>query len=295
MHANSHRFSYVPGWIDSTSTATPDDDTRRRAAFLRTVPLLAELDDDALWRLARAGRTEQWAPGDTAYAPQADHAPHRCYVICSGAADALIVEASGATDYYAGLTVHDWFGDAGMLTQAPAHAMIVGAGREPLDVVAFDATIVHGVIAEHILVSRLRLAQQPHNASSLLDVRGMRLFSDLPMHDLTAILADAEQQTYVDGASIVRQGDAGDRFYIVLQGDVAVRRDGETIAYLGAGDYFGETALIFNCPRTATVTAIDTATTWSISRASFDALVRHYVIDSRRVKDTIGRRMRTSA
>ncbi len=295
MHEHSHRFSYVPGWIDSTgSGATPDAETRRRAAFLRTVPVLSELHEDALWRLARAGTDECRAPGTTVYAPREQDTSNRCYLIRAGGADAMVQDATGSAEFRGGLTVNDWFGDASMLSTLTDDATIVAADSEPLVLVSFDATIVLGVIADHILVSRLRNAQPVHTPGGQIDVRELRLFSDLPMRDLAALMSDAEQHTYTDGATIIRQGDAGDRFHIVIHGDVVVDRDGDTIAYLGPGDYIGETALIFNCPRTATVRAIEQATTWSISRTSFASLVRHYVIDSRRPKDSIARRMRTA-
>jgi putative ABC transport system ATP-binding protein len=55
------------------------------------------------------------------------------------------------------------------------------------------------------------------------------------------------------GAVIFRQGDPGEKFYLIRQGTVAVVRDGKEIATLGEGDFFGETALIEEQPRNATI------------------------------------------
>lgn len=68
------------------------------------------------------------------------------------------------------------------------------------------------------------------------------------------------RESYGPGQVIIRQGDPADRFYIVLHGTAEVCHEGqdgeiETIATLKPGEYFGETGLIQNRPRSATVRA----------------------------------------
>jgi CRP-like cAMP-binding protein len=75
------------------------------------------------------------------------------------------------------------------------------------------------------------------------------------------------------GSVIVKQGDAGDRFYLVAEGELEVTQDGTTIGQLGPGDYFGEIALLRDVARTASVTARTNTVLYALDREDFLAAV----------------------
>jgi CRP-like cAMP-binding protein len=89
-----------------------------------------------------------------------------------------------------------------------------------------------------------------------------------------------EREEIAPGTVVVREGDLGDRFYVVFAGMLAVanRAMGKR-ELLRPGDYFGEVALAMQMPRTATVTAITPAVVASCDRATFDEFLRPLFAD----------------
>lgn len=77
------------------------------------------------------------------------------------------------------------------------------------------------------------------------------------------------------GTVVVREGEPGARFYLVLSGELEVTQDGRgRRGLLGPGDTFGEVALAMHLPRTATVRALTDVSLASCDRAVFDEVVR---------------------
>ena len=75
------------------------------------------------------------------------------------------------------------------------------------------------------------------------------------------------------GATLFREGEAGDRFYVIGSGGLRISKEGETIAVLGAGGCFGEGALLSEDPRSATATVVDDAKLYALTRHSFDFII----------------------
>jgi CRP-like cAMP-binding protein len=75
------------------------------------------------------------------------------------------------------------------------------------------------------------------------------------------------------GGVIARQGDVGTGFFIVALGSVRVVRDGETLATLGPGEFFGELSVLDGRPRTAQVVAVEPTTCLALASWDFEAIV----------------------
>jgi MFS family permease len=101
-------------------------------------------------------------------------------------------------------------------------------------------------------------------------LRRTALFRPLPGPQLEAVARRAVWFTVPAGAAIIREGEPGDRFYVLAAGSLSVERDGRHLRGLDAvGEGIGEIALLEGVPRTATVTATADSTLLAIDRATF--------------------------
>jgi len=81
------------------------------------------------------------------------------------------------------------------------------------------------------------------------------LFSACSRKELQAIAKRAQDVTVPAGTAVVREGEAGDAFYVIVSGQAEVDRSGQVVATIGPGSFFGDLALLDRAPRNATVTA----------------------------------------
>jgi CRP/FNR family transcriptional regulator, cyclic AMP receptor protein len=96
------------------------------------------------------------------------------------------------------------------------------------------------------------------------------LFSTLSSRHLKRFADLAEEERIMEGATIVREGDIGDTFYAVLEGEAkVVSKSGRVVNRLRPGDFFGEISLLDGGPRTASVVADTPMTVLGISRKAF--------------------------
>jgi CRP/FNR family transcriptional regulator, cyclic AMP receptor protein len=99
------------------------------------------------------------------------------------------------------------------------------------------------------------------------------LFSDLDDRDRESIAGSMKQRTFSAGQQIAVEGESGVGFFVIQDGQATVTVHGDEVRRLGAGDYFGEIALIAQSARTATVTADSELRTYAMTFWDFRPLV----------------------
>jgi len=99
------------------------------------------------------------------------------------------------------------------------------------------------------------------------------LFEGLSRGDLEQIEQNSEEVDVPAGQVLTREGAAGSEFFVIIDGTVSVDHAGTTVRTLGAGDFFGEIALLDDSPRTATATAASPTKLLILSRREFKSLM----------------------
>ena len=97
------------------------------------------------------------------------------------------------------------------------------------------------------------------------------LFNGVGATGLAALAGAATEVEFPAGHIIARQGEIGTGFFVIVSGGVRVVRDGETLANLGPGDFFGELSVLDGRPRNAMVVAEGPTTCLAIASWDFEA------------------------
>ena len=101
------------------------------------------------------------------------------------------------------------------------------------------------------------------------------LFSACSKKELQMVAKSAEQVTLPAGRVVVTEGAAGTEFFVILDGLARVERHGRQVAILGAGNFFGDLALLDRAPRNASVVADTTLEVARLGQRAFDSLLEH--------------------
>jgi MFS family permease len=155
--------------------------------------------------------------------------------------------------------------------------LAVGAAAAPVLVASFGSrgalVAAGGLLALVALAASARVwridanAEGPGPDFDLL--RRVAIFAPLPQYVQEQLARHLIPVSAKPGDVVIREGDPGDRVYVIRSGRVAVSKRGRLVAELGPGDYVGEIALLRDVPRTATVTALDDADLLALERDVF--------------------------
>lgn len=242
-------------------------DARELISRLRFLGGLTSREREDIAGLLRLRRVRQ---GE--YAVREGEPGDEFYLIRSGQVEVTKQHADGWSRPLVVLRRGDYFGELALLHRQPRTASVLAL--TDVELYALDRGAFDARLGPHLQAYGLTV--------QLLDERAelsrMSLFSETAPTELDPVLERLTAEEFPAGTSIIRQGEPGDRFYLIRAGRVeVVQRDAagrdRLLSTLMAGDYFGEMALLGDVPRTATARALETVSVWSLDRTGFQDLV----------------------
>lgn len=255
----------------SSTSLQPDLETQvaaRLASSLRNTIFFQELGDDLMSQVLNALRRTEIAAGIPVI-QQGDEG------------DDLYVLDSGRVEFVQNGTR---IGEANAPTTFGELALLYNTKRKAT-VRTLDDSVVYTldrITFKQIMVAKLS-RKRVHSQQVLASID---IFSGLSEATQLKIADALHPASYVQGDIVIRQGESGYDFFLIDEGTVDVSVDGEIVASLSSGSYFGEIALIYDLPRAATVTVTSAKLkVESLSSRGFEQLIGPSLLAELRKRD----------
>jgi MFS family permease len=188
-----------------------------------------------------------------------------------------ILDVSGFTILQRGIPSRDRMAVFGLLEGMVGVGVAVGGVAGSLAYTAVGAQGALGVagailpimaVATWPRVSRID-RRSLVTGRELTALRAIPLFAPLPLTSIDRLAEVARPVTYAPGDVLMRQGDTGETYLAITDGNVSIDVDGRTVATMGPGDGIGEIALLREVPRTATATAVTAVAGYALDAQDF--------------------------
>jgi CRP-like cAMP-binding protein len=270
-------------WGTGCRSVTYGVEARTRLAVLREIPLFAVLTAEQIAEVALQLRRRDAIAGETII--RQGEPGDEFYVILEGMAEVTAEDGAGLPRHVATLGALDCFGEVALLDGVARTATV--RALEPtvllcLSEAEFNRTIGSLPEASRKVIPMIRYGSFLARVPLFADLAGAQLL------DLSRRLVEERVEA---GQVVVREGEPGDRFYLVREGKLSVTRGGESVAQLSEGEYFGEIALVAHRPRVATVTASAPTVLLGLSREDFYSVLSGFLGAYRRLEQFAHRRL----
>ncbi|HVT05067.1 MAG TPA: cyclic nucleotide-binding domain-containing protein [Thermoanaerobaculia bacterium] len=239
---------------------------RERIAHLRNrIPVLGAADEDQLRDTFLSASIKQYKDGEVIIR-QNDYT-NEFLILEDGKVEISIrPEGSAAERKVAEITPGNFFGEMSLISGRRRTATATARGKTRIIEVPRKAML-------KLLHTQPRAAEIVDQAFMIRAIQGY-LFPDTQSAALSELVSFAKVEQQAKDSVIFKEGDPGEAFYLIRNGMVKIAKtsgDKEIIlSYLVAGNFFGESALLSNAPRTASVTTIFPCELIKLSKSDFD-------------------------
>ena len=225
--------------------------------------------------------------------------PDKFYIISHGRVEVIEQQADGIEKFIATLQAGDYFGEIGIMRQAPRNATV--RALTDVGVMAMDrSTFVSWLASSPVIQEELEALVRRRTGPLQMPATGL---TDMlkPRQKRNRQTGFFETQglehvaMYAPGETIIQQGEPSEKFYIIVAGYVEVTHQNDVgevdvVRQLDEGDFFGEIGLLEGRPRNATVRALTAVQVVTFSRKSFMRWMQNSPQSLAQLKETAVRR-----
>lgn len=172
---------------------------------------------------------------------EVDNTPTYFYIVHAG----NIAELSNG-EKIAELQRGDSFGELALINRSPRKTTVRAISRSQL-----------WALDRESFNQALERVNRTTYEENFAFVSSVPLFQMLTKNEIDVLLSSMTELKYIVGQKIIKEGDSGDLFYVIKDGTVLCTQGGVELRHMHKGEFFGEQALLYNSPRTATVTAVE--------------------------------------
>ena len=132
------------------------------------------------------------------------------------------------------------------------------------------------------------------NAQVIALLQDTPIFANTSEKSLESMIKSAVEKTVSPGEKLVQEGQGGVGFYLILEGKAEVIKDGQKLAELETGNFFGELAVIDGQPRTADVVAVTETKCWVLSQWAMKSVLDNHPEVALSMLEELARRLRAT-
>lgn len=252
-----HRVVFNPPVedIQLNPVAKPEEHMKMIYTALRSIPLTKDLPQSVHEEIAKVVQPVNFAK-DEEIIKQGDQGD-KFYILISGHCD-VIRDGKKVNECFPG----NCFGDWALLYNQPRAATVK----------ATEKTFSYFLAQQYFkaFLMQARKGQIQRYQALLKSVKALSQLSDQDTYMIAQAMRPFQA---LKGTNIITQGDMGDLFYVIENGDVEIIVNQNKVAELHSGSYFGEAALLHDAPRNATVRALNTCECAVVDRETFRNLI----------------------